>query len=446
MSFKAATKHLERLGVDAMKHLAPSLVRIEAITEALNDPQRSIPAIHITGTNGKTSTARIATSLLVGSGLSVGTYTSPHLESVTERIMLSGEPISKAAFGEVYDHIRPYLDEVERNLSDELSYFELLTAMFFLWASEQPVDVMVVEVGLGGRWDATNVVPSQVSVITNIGLDHTKLLGEDRVSIAKEKSGIIKPDSVVVTAERSPDVMRVIEGEARKQGAEVSLFGRDFDLEENLLALGGRYLSASTSRSRYEGLFLPMHGEHQGTNAATALEAVTRFLPAQELGQEVLQEGLSTVVVPGRLESVRQGSATQAPVLLDVAHNPDGMSALITTLIEEFAFERIVFVLGILSDKDHAGMLREVARVEGHVIATEARSVRSFPAPELLTAAEGLGLGGDSVPDVASAVKRALQIATPGDLICVTGSHYVVGEARGVLRASQKLSKEARDG
>lgn len=444
MGFKDAARHLERLGVDAMKHLAPSLKRIEAITEALNHPERSIPAIHITGTNGKTSTARIATSLLVGSGLSVGTYTSPHLESVTERIMLSGEPISQHAFGELYDHIRPYLDEVERSLSEELSYFELLTAMFFLWASEQPVDVMVVEVGLGGRWDATNVVPSQVSVITNIGLDHTALLGEDRVSIAKEKSGIIKPNTVVVTAERGPDVLRVIEQEAQANGSEISLFGRDFDIQENLLALGGRYLSASTSAAKYEGLFLPMHGAHQGVNAVTGLEAVTRFLPAHELSQEVIQEGLSTVVAPGRLETVEQGGGSHAPVLLDVAHNPDGMSALITTLIETFAFEKVVFVLGILADKDHAGMLREVARVTGHVIATEAKSVRSVPAAELLAAAKELGLEGDSVPEVASAVRRALQIATPGDLVCVTGSHYVVGEARGVLRGSR--SKEASDG
>jgi dihydrofolate synthase / folylpolyglutamate synthase len=438
MSYREATEHLDALGIDAMKKLPPSRQHIEALCELMNHPERTVPAIHITGTNGKTSVARLASSILTATGLSVGTYTSPHLQSVRERIAFAGEPLSEDTFGDVFDHIYPYVKEIETRLGEPLSYFEILTGMFFLWAAES-VDAMVVEVGLGGIWDATNVLPASVPVVTNIGLDHTQMLGTDRESIATEKVGIVKPGSILVTAERSPDVLAVL----AKGPHEVSLLGRDWDVLDNRVALGGRYLSVRASNETYDGLFVPLHGTHQGVNAATAVEAVARFLPANPPSHEVLVEGLGAARVPGRLETMRSETA-RVPVILDVAHNPDGMSAMIGSLVEAFAFERCIFVMGVLRDKDHEGMLSELARVVGVVIATEAREARSVPADELATTAEMFGMTTEISTDVPRAIARALELAEEGDLICVTGSHYVVGEARNVLLPSNEETTPTR--
>jgi dihydrofolate synthase / folylpolyglutamate synthase len=411
-----------------MKGLAPSLHRIEALMEALDHPERSIPAIHITGTNGKTSCARVATSLLAAAGFSVGTYTSPHLQTVRERIALNGEPLSEDAFGAIYDHVLPYVQVVESQLDEKLSFFELLTGMFFLWAAEQPVQALVVEVGLGGRWDATNVVPASVSVVTNVGLDHTGLLGMERETIAKEKAGIVKPEGVLVTAERLPSVQAVIGAEAEAVGADLSVIERDFAMIENIIAVGGRSLTFRTSRAQYEDAFLPLHGSHQGVNALLATEAVTRFLGGEPLLEDVIAEGFATTSVPGRLESIRREYA--ATVVLDVAHNPEGMSALVQSILEGFAFDHITVVLGILADKDHVGMLTELTRLPARVITTEARSVRSTDATELATEAAQLGLEAEPVDSVRDALQRASTMTSDTELICVTGSHYVVGEAR----------------
>lgn len=429
MGFAEAMAHLDALGIDVMKKMRPSMHRIEALCDALNHPERTVPAIHVTGTNGKTSTARIAASVLTATGLSAGTYTSPHLQTITERIVLAGEPISASDFGDVFDHLHPFLQTVEQKLGEGLTYFEVLTGMFFLWAAEAPVDAMVVEVGLGGRWDATNVVDAPVSVVTNVGLDHTKLLGDDRKEIAREKSGIIKKDAVAVTGERDPAVLAVIEGEASGVGATTSRLGRDFDVVGNRLAWGGRHLSIRTSASNYESLFLPLHGAHQGVNAAVALEAVARFLPGRLLDEEVVAEGLARAAVPGRLEVVRSGEGV-APIVLDVAHNPDGMSALIASLAEAFTFTRVSFVVGILSDKDYVGMLTEVARLPSSLIVTQPKTVRSVPIDDLKMAAAEIGLACEAIDDVPDAVDAAVGGAAPEELVCITGSHYVVGEAR----------------
>ena len=406
-----------------MKTLAPSLDRIEALCEALDNPQRQIPAIHVTGTNGKTSTARIASSLLAATGLSVGTFTSPHLQSVRERIALNGDPIGEDAFGDVFSHLLPYLQTVEGHLGEKLSFFEVLTGMFFLWAVEVPVDALVVEVGLGGRWDATNVVPAPVAVLTNVGLDHTGLLGNDRKTIAREKAGIIKHDAFVVTGERDPSIVAVIAEEADGMLASVSAAGKEFTVRENLVALGGRYLSIESSARVYDKLFLPLHGAHQGLNAAIALEAVTRFLPGQVLGEEVVAQGLADTVVPGRMETV-------GGVLLDVAHNPDGMSALVASIAESFDFGDGVFVLGILADKDYRGMLAEAARLSPRMVFTRAANVRSVEPAELLATARDMGIEEcTTAAGAAEAIEIARQLADES-LVCVTGSHYVVGEAR----------------
>lgn len=435
MSYQDALAHLDALGVDAMKRLSPSTHRIEALLDLLNHPERQVPAIHITGTNGKTSTARIATALLTSAGLSVGTYTSPHLVSVRERIALAGEPIGASAFGDIFDHVKPYVDVVEKEIDERISYFELLTAMFFLWAAETPVDALVVEVGLGGRWDATNVLQSSVPVITQVALDHTSHLGPDRVTIAKEKAGIVKAGGVVVTGERSPEVLAVIEAAATAARGGIARIGKEFDLLENRVAFGGRYLALDAGAGTYEDLFLPLHGAHQGINAALALEAVTRFIPAQPLEHVVVAEGLAATTAPGRMETVRTDDTT-VPIVLDVAHNPDGMSAMVSSLVEAFAFDRVVFVVGILADKDHQGMLAEIARVPCVLMLTTPKSVRSTPLKDLLIAADEHGLSSKPVEDVADAVKHAMATAQERDLICITGSHYVVGEARALLLPS----------
>ncbi|HEX2049693.1 MAG TPA: folylpolyglutamate synthase/dihydrofolate synthase family protein [Actinomycetota bacterium] len=430
MSFAEASAYLEELGVDAMKSASPSLHRIEALCDALDHPERRVRAIHVTGTNGKTSTARLAASLLSATGLTVGTYTSPHLQRITERIARGGEPLGDDEFGDVFAHVRPYLDAVEARLGERLTFFEVLTGMFFLWAADAPVDAVVVEVGLGGRWDATNVVHGDVAVVTNVGLDHTALLGDARETIAKEKAGIVKPSSYVVTAERTPAILDVVEEQAAGVGARVAAVGRDFDVLDNRTAVGGRYLSVRTSARSYHELYVPLHGRHQGVNAATALEAVTAFLPARELDDDVVLEGLARTDVPGRLETIPGDGATETSVVLDVAHNPDGMSALVASLVEAFAFERVVFVAGILADKDHRGMLAEMARVPCALVATQARSMRSVDPDELRAAAADAGIECDVVPDVGAALAAARARAGLDDLVCVTGSHYVVGEAR----------------
>ncbi len=432
MSFEEAAAHLNGLGIDAMKGLKPSLHRIEAICEALDHPEASIPVLHITGTNGKSSTARIASSLLSATGLTVGTFTSPHLESVTERISLAGEPVPEEVFGEMFQHLHPYLLLVERKLGEKLSYFEVLTALFFLWAAES-VDVAVLEVGLGGRWDATNVADAPVSVITNIGLDHTALLGSDPKGIAREKAGIIKPGSMTITAEQSPELAAVLQEEADSVAAPLYRLGRDFSLTDNRVAYGGRYISVSTGAGDFEGMFLPLHGEHQGINAATAIEAVTRFLPARKLDESVVVEGMANAKVPGRIEFLKLGAERSAPVVLDAAHNPAGFRALVATLAEAFAFDKVTFVLGILDDKDHLSMLQELLLIPSEVITTQASNPRSIPAEKLAAAAEAIGLPTRAIGAVEEAVTTAVGEAGPTGLVCVTGSHYVIGETRALL-------------
>ncbi len=442
MSYKDAVSYLDSLGIDAMKSMGPSLQRIEAICEALDHPEGSLQAIHITGTNGKTSTARIVTRVLATAGLSVGTYTSPHLQTIRERISLNGVPISEDDFGEVFAHVEPFARAVQADVGESLTYFEILTAMFFLWAAEQPVDAAVVEVGLGGRWDATNVISAPVAIVTNVGLDHTGLLGMERTQIGGEKAGIIKPDAVAVTAERAPDVLAVLNAEADRVGARMSTIDRDFFIADNRVALGGRYLSLQTSTRSYDELFLSLHGAHQGVNAAVALEAATRFIPARELDEVVVAEAFASTFVAGRLETIHLNGGDAHTVVLDVAHNPDGASALVTSLTEAFAFERVVFVVGILADKDYRGMLAELARLDCNLFFTEAKTVRSVPADELRVAADELGLASEVIDDVAKATDAAIESAKRGELVCITGSHYVVGEARTHLRGSPSRVRE----
>jgi dihydrofolate synthase / folylpolyglutamate synthase len=443
VSYREAAAYLEALGVDGMTARRPSRHRIEALCEALDNPERSVTAIHVTGTNGKTSTARIAAGLLGAAGLKVGTFSSPHLQSVRERVMLGDEPLPEEAFGDVFDHIRPYIELVEDRLGERITYFEVLTAMFFVWAAEN-VDAAVIEVGLGGTWDATNVVTAPVSVITHVGLDHTAILGSEPEIIATEKVGIIKPESIVVTAERAPSVLSIIEDAAAGVKASTSVIERDFKVRDNRIAFGGRYLSVSTSQADYEGLFVPLHGRHQGVNAATALEAVGRFLPANPLSPDVVAQGLANVRIPGRLEVFRIEDV-DAPVVLDVAHNPEGISALVSSLAEAFAFDTVRFVVGILGAKDYSGMLAEIARLPCSVVLTRPRGMRAAPLDDLERVAKSLQITHVVCEDVAAGMNAAIESSETGDLVCVTGSHYVVGEARAELVTSRGAGEVLSD-
>jgi len=433
VTFAEAEAYLDSLGVDLMRSRPPSLHRMEAMCAALDHPEEGIPAIHITGTNGKSSAARLATSVLASTGLAVGTFTSPHLATVRERIALSGEPLSEAVFGNVFEHFFPYLQVVEKELDEKLSYFEILTAMFFLWAAEAPVDALVVEVGMGGAWDATNVIHAPVAVITGVALDHTRYLGDTPERIAEEKAGIIKAGADVVTGERAPGVLAVISERAGRVGAPVAAIDRDFAVTDNRVAFGGRYLSLRTRAGIHEGLFLPLHGAHQGSNAAVALEASARYLGGRALSHDLVAEALAATRVPGRLESLNPEGPQGPTVVLDVAHNPQAASALVTSLSEAFAFERVHFVLGALAGKDYRAMLAELARLPCRVTLTRPRHVSSVPTGELAGAAAELELEATSVDGVAQATTAALQGAEVGELVCVTGSHYVVGEARTYL-------------
>lgn len=437
-----ATEHLDSLGIDAMKTLSPSLGRINALLDALDRPEKSLQGIHIAGTNGKSSTARIASSLLVAAGLSVGTFTSPHLSSVRERITLNGEPLSEAAFGAVFEQIRPYIDFVEEGLGEKLSYFELLTGMFFLWAAEQPVDVAVVETGLGGTWDATNVFQSDVAVITNIGLDHMQLLGHDRMSIATEKVGIVKPGSVAVIAERLPDIQSFLSERSVDVGAAVSLVGRDFETIEDRVAYGGRYLSLRTHKRDHHGLFLPLHGSHQARNASAALEAVTRLLAAQDLDDELVAAGFEMVRAPGRMETIPVSKAG-VPLVLDVAHNPEGMSSLVNSLAEAFPFERVLAVVGFLQDKEHLGMLSELGRLPIQMFLARPDDERGLDPSSYADEARGIDPNVSFFASPVEAIDAALADATSTDLVLVTGSHYVVGAVRDHL--VQKVDKRSRE-
>jgi dihydrofolate synthase/folylpolyglutamate synthase len=311
--------------------------------------------------------------------------------------------------------------------------------MFLLWATDAPLDVGVVEVGLGGLWDATNVVDGSVAVLTNVALDHTSMLGPDRLAIAKEKVGIIKDGATVVTGERSPDVLDVITEAADAAQAAVATIDRDFGVTDSRLAVGGRQLSIRTRARGYDELFLPLRGAHQGHNAAVALEAVTSFLPAESLDDDLVAQAFSRARVPGRMELIRD-------VLLDVAHNPTGMSAFVTAINEELAAEDVIFVAGFLSDKDYNGMLQEIARTPCHrLFATKPDSPRAVNPRILQTIAEDLGIHCSIEPTVAEAVEAAIDEAD-ARLVCVSGSHYVVGEARAYLLASGDSTVKGRAG
>jgi len=404
---------------------SPTLQRIERLVAAMGDPQLSYPTIHVTGTNGKGSTAQMITKLLMAHGLTVGTYTSPHLQRINERIARNGEPISDEQFGEQIGAIA----DLELVAGARPSYFEAVTAAAFRWFADEVVDVAVIEVGLLGRWDATNVVDAQVAVITNIGMDHNEFAGPTKLDIAREKAGIIKPGSAVVIGETEPDLVDVF---LAAGGASAFVRGEQFDVVENQLAIGGRLVDLRTPTTVYTDVFVPLHGHHQADNAVAALTAVEAFFAAP-VADDVLREGFAAVTMPGRFEVMGR----QPLVVVDGAHNPAGADIASEVFFSDFEPAGMRYlVVGCLRSRDPAEMLAALRADEFDVVLTcTAPSPRGLPAGELTRAAEALGC--DEVIEcdtVERACARAVRLAGQDDAVLVTGSLYVVGAARPALQ------------
>jgi dihydrofolate synthase/folylpolyglutamate synthase len=402
----------------------PSTDHIAALCGAMGDPQLAQPVIHVTGTNGKGSTVQMISRLLMAQGLTVGTYTSPHLERINERMKRNGEPISDEELAEQIAGVAA----VEAITGVRPTYFEAVTAAGFRWFADIAVDVAVIEVGMLGRWDATNIVNAQVAAVTNIALDHTEFAGPTLADIAAEKAGIIKPTSAAVIGETDPDLVRIF----RDEGGAVTLVrGEDFDTVDNTLAIGGRSLDLRTPTTIYTDVFLPLHGAHQGDNASVALAAVETFFAAP-LAVDVVHEGFANVEMPGRFEVM----GVQPLSIIDGAHNPAGADVCASVFFGDFQPEgRRILVVGTL--RNPADMLAALRADEFDVVhACTAPSPRGVPGGEVAAAARALGCDEVYVHDsVEAACRAAVRHADADDAILACGSIYVAGAARSVLRS-----------
>jgi len=421
--------------------LEPSLDRIRALTELLGDPQAAYPVVHLTGTNGKTSTSRMIDTLIAARGLRTGRFTSPHVESMTERISVDGEPLSDEAFVQAYVDVAPFAEVVDSRSEHPLSFFEMVVGMAYAAFADAPVDAAVVEVGMGGSWDATNVVDATVAVITPIAVDHSRYLGDRPEDIAVEKAGIIKPGATVVVAEQSDEVMAVIVRQAVAVGATVMREGVDFGVVTRLPAVGGQVVTLRGLRAEYDELFLPLYGAHQAQNAALALAAVEAFAGDEPLDEDLVRAAFAEVTSPGRLEVIRRGPT----ILLDAAHNPHGAAAMVEAIRDSFTFDPLVGVVGVMADKDVEGLLAELEPVFSEIVCTQNSTDRSMRAAELgEIAADIFGEHRVRVVDrLDDAIEVAVTLAETGGVlgesigsggVLVTGSVVTVGEARVLLR------------
>lgn len=440
-------------------NIEPRMQPMRDVMALLGDPQTSAPVIHLTGTNGKTTTARIIEQILLAHGLRTGRYTSPHLNSVTERIVIDGQPVDDETFVRIFNEISPLIEIVDGQLETDgearLTYFETVTALGFAIFADAPVDVMVLEVGLGGITDATNVADAQVSVVTPIAVDHAEYLGDTPAQIAVEKSGIIKPDGVLVSAAQEPEVAQVLLEAARSQQANFRFENIEFGITQRNVAVGGQQVSIQGLAANYTNMFLPLHGAHQCQNLAVAIAAVEAFLGAGEVAidEETLQKGLAQVTSPGRLELLRSNPS----LVIDAAHNPHGIHATSATLRETFNFSALGLVVGVLDDKDAFGVLSALFDHFGddvaHLAITKSQSPRALD-PEVLTEiALDAGWDEDSIFTTESVVDaiawtvrevrdadakiqdagRTLTAGTGGAGVLVTGSITLVGQVRELL-------------
>lgn len=418
----------------------PTLDRVLAVCELLGDPQRAFRVVHITGTNGKTSTSRMVERLLREHGLRTGRFTSPHLTRVTERIAIDGEPISDERFVEVWQDVAPYVHMVDvRSLEQggtRLSFFEVFTVMAFAAFADAPVEVAVLEVGMGGRWDATNVADGDVAVILPVALDHERYLGHTLVEIASEKAGIIKDGATVVLAPQHDDVEGVLLQAAAEHGARVVRDGVDLAVVDRQIAVGGQLLTLRGMGGVYADVFLPLYGEHQAHNALAALAAVEALVNGgAALDGDVMGAAFADVDSPGRLEVVR----TSPTVLVDAAHNPAGVAALVEAVEEAFEFTRLVGVVGVLKDKDPENILAGLEPLLAEVVITHVSSPRSMDVHDLAEIA--IDVFGEDRVHVEERLDAAIDLAVAraeseedyGSGVLVTGSVVLVAEARILL-------------
>jgi dihydrofolate synthase/folylpolyglutamate synthase len=417
--------------------IAPTLERIAALVDALGSPQLTYPTIHVGGTNGKTTTARMIDSLLFEMGLRTGRFTSPHLESYLERISINGQPIDPKAMIFSYNDIAAYLDFMDSKFDTPISFFEAMTALAFAAFAEHPIDVGVIEVGMGGEWDATNVVDADVSVIMPIDLDHTEYLGSTISEIAKTKAGIIKEGGFVVLAQQQPDAAVELLKKAAEVGADIAREGVEYVIESRAVAVGGQVLTIKTPKDTYEEIFLPLHGKHQASNAAAALVAVEAFFGDQELDYEAVLAGFANVQSPGRCEVLHRDPT----IVIDAAHNPHGARAITETIQNEFTFDEVIGVVAAMGDKDVQGALVEFEKVLDSVIVTKNSSSRSMPVDEIEKIAISI-FGADRVfaaenleVAIEKAIKDSVRPLSEDTLgILISGSVVTVGEARTIVR------------
>ncbi len=419
----------------------PTMARVERVLELLGDPHRAYRTVHITGTNGKSSTARMVERLVREHGLRTGRFTSPHLTSVTERIAVDGEPLTPERFVEVFEDVAPYIGVADRESQEKggprLSFFEVLTVMAFAAFADAPVDIAIIEVGMGGTWDSTNVVDGEVAVITPVAMDHERWLGSTIEEIATEKSGIIKKDAVAVIAEQPDAALEPILARARTVNAHLIREGIDLAVADRRIAVGGQLVDLRTPAGVYTEIFLPLHGAHQAHNALLALAATEALLSGgRALGAEVVEAAFADVDAPGRLELVRSSPT----VLVDVAHNPAGAEALVEALGESFNLERVVAVVAVMADKDSEGFLSVLEPTIAEIVVTRNSSDRSAEPEDLAEVAREV-FGEDRV-HVADRLDEALQVAADlaeaderagaaaGTGVLVTGSVVTVADAR----------------
>ena len=420
--------------------IEPSLDRIKALVDILGAPQDTFRSIHIAGTNGKTSTSRMIDSLLQAFELRTGRFTSPHLESPLERISLNGTPITPTFFNYTYNDIASYIDLIDERSDSKgipLSYFEVMTAIAFAAFADAPIDVAVLEAGMGGEWDATNVVSSDVAVMMPIGLDHQEYLGETIAEIAETKAGIFESGKPVVMAHQEMEAAQVLMRKAAEMEAIPLREGLDFGIEKRSLAVGGQLLTIQGIGGTYEEIFLPLHGRHQGSNAAVALVTLEAFLGggSNALDSDVIREGFANASSPGRLEIMRRNPT----VMIDAAHNAHGAIALSQALAEEFTFDRVIAVVAILGDKDVVKFLNELSKVADEIIVTRNSSPRAMPIEDLKRIAVDIFEEGavSAAPSIAAAIQEAVEKASQPNVsigVLVTGSVVTAGAARALLK------------
>jgi len=417
--------------------IAPTLERISALVDILGSPQLTYPTIHVGGTNGKTTTARMIDSLLFEMGLRTGRFTSPHLESFLERISINGQSIAAKELIFSFNDISAYLDLMDTKFENPISFFEAITALAFVAFAEHPIDVGVIEVGMGGQWDATNVVDADVSVITPIGLDHMEYLGNTITEIAATKAGIIKEQGFVVLAQQTPEVAVELLRRAAEVGADVAREGLEYSIDSRAIAVGGQLISITGLRGHYDEIFLPLHGKHQASNAAAALIAVEAFFGEQDLDIDAVRAGFANVTSPGRCEIIHRDPT----IILDAAHNPHGAAAIAETLQSEFTFDDVTGIVALMADKDGLGILQALEPVVNQIIVTTNSSERSMNVTDLTKLANQV-FGADRVfaaDTLTEAIDKAIKdsvrpLSEESLAIVITGSVVTVGEARTAVR------------